>query len=145
MTPEETVAEKHHRQEMSALGRLTAAHGSEGPRHQTTQPQMAGRCYTGLRQPHRAEPLLVRALNHYDKTFAREVSFYASWLAECYVQTEDIDEAARQASRALALLSRVNSTRATARASLIRQRLRPYRHVQAVAEFEELWRHVEEE
>jgi hypothetical protein len=105
---------------------------------------MVGRCYTELRQPRRAEPLLCHALDCYDDRFAREVSFYATWLAECYVQTDDIDEAAGQASRALVLSTRVNSSRAKERVALIRQRLRPYRDVSAVGAFEELYRELGE-
>ncbi|MGH8884363.1 MAG: transcriptional regulator [Egibacteraceae bacterium] len=105
---------------------------------------MAGRCYTELREPGRAEPLLKDALGRYDETFAREVAFYTSWLAECYVQSEDIDEAARQASRTLVLSTRVNSARAKERVRFLRRRLRPYRHVQAVVEFEGLWGEVGE-
>ncbi|MGH8907213.1 MAG: transcriptional regulator, partial [Egibacteraceae bacterium] len=105
---------------------------------------MAGRCYTELHQPRRAGPLLHGALDHYKGDLVRETSLYSSWLAECYVQSEDIDEAARQASRTLILSRRVNSARAKTRVSLIRRRLRPYRHVQAVAEFEELWRQTEQ-
>jgi transcriptional regulator with XRE-family HTH domain len=106
---------------------------------------MAGRCYTELCQPRRAEPLLRSVLDHYDENQVRETLLYCSWLAECYVQTDDIDEAAGQACRALVLSTRVNSSRAQERVTLIRQRLRPYRDVAAVGAFEELYRELSEE
>ncbi|MGH8902778.1 MAG: helix-turn-helix domain-containing protein [Egibacteraceae bacterium] len=105
---------------------------------------MAARCYIELRMPKRAQPLLCNALDRYDESFAREVSFYVSWLAESYVQTDDIDEAARQAKRALMLSTRVNSARAKGRVAMLRRRLRPYQHVERVREFEELCRELEE-
>ncbi len=45
-------------------------------------------------------------------SLVRESLFYATWLAESYIQTEDIDEAARQAAGALLRSRRVNSARA---------------------------------
>ena len=71
-------------------------------------------------------------------SLVRESLFYATWLAESYIQTEDIDEAARQAAGALLRSRRVNSARAQERITLLRRRLRPCRHVRAVQEFEEL-------
>jgi hypothetical protein len=46
---------------------------------------MAGRCYTELCQPKRAEPLLRDALDRYNEELVRETSLYSSWLAESYV------------------------------------------------------------
>ncbi len=106
---------------------------------------MAGRCYTELRQPQQAEPLLRGVLDHYNEDFVRETLLYSSWLAESYVQTEDIDEAASLATRALILSTRVNSSRGKQRVQLLRQRLGVYPHVRSVREFEELYREVEEE
>jgi hypothetical protein len=40
---------------------------------------MAGRCYTELRRPLKAEPLLSQALSDYDDTHARETALYLSW------------------------------------------------------------------
>lgn len=99
---------------------------------------MAGRCHTELRQPMQAEPLLRSVLDHYNGDMVRETSLYSSWLAESYIQTEDIDEAARQAVTTLLLSRRVNSARAQERITLLRRRLRPYHHVRAVQELEEL-------
>jgi hypothetical protein len=46
---------------------------------------MAGRCYTELHQPARAEALLRNALGQYDQALVRENALYLSWLAEDYV------------------------------------------------------------
>jgi hypothetical protein len=99
---------------------------------------MAGRCYTELRQPR-------SVLDRYDENRVREVVLYCSWLAESYVQTEDIDEAASQASRALVLSTKVNSSRGKERVELVRQQLQPYRDVSAVRALEELYREFSEE
>jgi tetratricopeptide (TPR) repeat protein len=106
---------------------------------------MAGRCYTELRQPLRAEPLLRAALDRYSDDLAREVSLYASWLADSYVQAGEIDEAAAQASRSLLLSTRVNSSRARERRRLLWARLRPHRQAKAVRQFEEQFRAIEDE
>ena len=106
---------------------------------------MAGRCYTELRQPRRAEPLLRGALDRYSDDLAREASLYASWLAESCVQAGEIDEAAAQASRSLLLSTRVNSSRARERRRLLWARLRPHRQAKAVRQFEEQFRAVEDE
>jgi hypothetical protein len=106
---------------------------------------MAGRCYTELHQPRRAEPLLRAALDRYSDDLAREASLYASWLAESCVQAGEIDEAAAQASRSLILSARVNSSRARERRRLLRARLRPHREAKAVRQFEEQFRAIEDE
>ncbi|MGH2770924.1 MAG: helix-turn-helix domain-containing protein [Actinomycetota bacterium] len=106
---------------------------------------MAGRCYTELRQPKQAEPLLRRVLDHYNEGFTRETLLYSSWLAESYVQTEDIDEAVMQATRALVLSTRVNSSRGKERVQLLQQRLGLYPHVKSVREFERMCRELGEE
>ncbi|MGH3921740.1 MAG: hypothetical protein ACRDTT_02500 [Pseudonocardiaceae bacterium] len=60
------------------------------------------------------------------------------------MQTEDIDEAASQARRALVLSTRVNSSRARERVELVRRRLQPYRDTAAVRTFEDLYRELSE-
>jgi len=103
---------------------------------------MAGRCYTELGQPHRAEPLLRQALGRYDQRRAREVTLYVSWLAQGYVQTGELDEAAGQASRALLVAAGVNSARGDERVRFLRYLLHPHQDVQAIREFEELYREL---
>jgi len=103
---------------------------------------MAGRCYTELRQPRQAEPLLRSALDRYNEDLVRETLLYASWLADAYIQTGDIDEAVAQATRALTLSARVNSSRGRERVQLLRQRLATTPHARSVREFEELCREL---
>jgi hypothetical protein len=59
---------------------------------------MAGRCFTELKQPGRAEPLLRNATSSYDNTLIRENPLYLSWPAEDYVLLNEIDIAAETAT-----------------------------------------------
>jgi tetratricopeptide (TPR) repeat protein len=104
---------------------------------------MAGRCYTELGRPRRAEPLLRSVLDRYNEDRVRERVLYTSWLAESYVQTEDIDQVAAEASQALILSTRVNSSRARERIQFLRQRLADAPHARSVRQLEELYRDLE--
>lgn len=99
---------------------------------------MAGRCYTELQRPRRAEPLLGDVLDRYDQAHAREASLYASWLAEVHLQTKEVEKACAMATRSLILAARVNSARSADRVRHLRGRLGNYRDVLAVQEFEQL-------
>jgi hypothetical protein len=96
---------------------------------------MAGRCYTELRIPDRAEPLLSYAIARYDQTLIRENSLYLSWLAEDYVQLGEIDHAADIATRMAALAARTNSARTDSRLRYMAKLLGPYRGTASVADF----------
>jgi hypothetical protein len=96
---------------------------------------MAGRCYTELRQPARAEPLLRNATSGYDNTLIRENSLYLSWLAEDYILLNEIDLAAEIATHDLELGSRANSARTDDRLRHLARLLRRYKDVQAAADF----------
>ena len=96
---------------------------------------MAGRCYTELRQPSKAENLLTGAIARYDQTLIRENSLYLSWLAEDYVQLGDVDQAAEIASRMAALAARTNSARTDTRLRYIASQLAPYKDTASVADF----------
>jgi transcriptional regulator with XRE-family HTH domain len=100
---------------------------------------MAGRCYTELGQPHRAEPLLRSVLGRYDERRAREVALYVSWLAQGYVQAGELEEAARQAVRALLAAASMNTARGNERVRLLRHQLQPHQSVPAVRDFEALY------
>jgi tetratricopeptide (TPR) repeat protein len=104
---------------------------------------MAGRCYTELHRPRQAEPLLRSVLDHYSEDRVRESVLYTSWLAEGYVQAEDIDQAAAQATRALILSTRVNSSRSRERVQFLRRRLAGAPHARSVRDFEELYRELQ--
>jgi tetratricopeptide (TPR) repeat protein len=104
---------------------------------------MAGRCYTELNRPRWAEPLLRNVLDRYDEDRVRENLLYTSWLAESYVQTGDIEQAAAEATRALILSTRVNSSRSRQRVQFLRRRLARTPHARSVQDFEELYRELE--
>jgi len=96
---------------------------------------MAGRCFTELRQPARAEPLLRSAISGYDNALVRENSLYLSWLAEDYILLNEIDLAAEIATQVLELGSRANSARTDERLRHLARLLRRYKDVQAAAGF----------
>jgi hypothetical protein len=96
---------------------------------------MAGRCYTELRKPARAEPLLTSAMARYGQEFVRENSLYLSWLAEAYVQLGEIEHAAGIATQMAALAAHTNSARTDARLRYIAGQLSPYRETVNVADF----------
>jgi transcriptional regulator with XRE-family HTH domain len=85
---------------------------------------MAGRCYTELRRPLRAVPLLTRATAAYRDDSPRELALYLSWLAVAYVDARELDEARRVARRVIELTSATSSVRAHGRAELVIERLR---------------------
>lgn len=96
---------------------------------------MAGRCYTELGQPGRAEQLLREAIGRYDQTLIRENSLYLSWLAEDYVQLGEVEHAADMATRMAILAGRTNSARADTRLRFLASRLDQYRSNPTVADF----------
>lgn len=96
---------------------------------------MAGRCFTELKQPARAEPLLRRATSGYDNALIRENSLYLSWLAEDYILLNEIELAAEIATRVLELGSRANSARTDERLRHLATLLRRYKDVQSAADF----------
>lgn len=96
---------------------------------------MAGRCYTELRKPDLAEPLLTGAISRYDQSLVRENSLYLSWLAEDYVQMGEIEHAADIATQMAALSARTNSARTDTRLRYIASQLEPYREAARVTEF----------
>lgn len=96
---------------------------------------MAGRCYTELKQPARAEPLLRNAVAGYDDTHIRENSLYLSWLAEDYILLNEIDAGSEVAAQVLELKRLANSVRTDERLCHLAKLLRRYRDVQSAAGF----------
>ena len=96
---------------------------------------MAGRCFTELKQPRKAEPLLRGATATYDNTLVRENSLYLSWLAEDYILLNEIELAAETATGVLELGSRADSARTDERLRHLAALLRHYKDVQAAAGF----------
>ncbi|BCM64839.1 MULTISPECIES: helix-turn-helix domain-containing protein [Streptomyces] len=95
---------------------------------------MTGRCWTELRRPLRAVPVLRRALAAYSDHNARDKALYLSWLASSYLTAGEVEEAARVTGRALDLASGVASVRPQQRIALVLNQLRAHESVAAVRE-----------
>ncbi|MFI8438934.1 transcriptional regulator [Streptomyces sp. NPDC079020] len=93
---------------------------------------MAGRVFTETHRPLRAVPLLTAALERYDTTHVREVALYSSWLAQAYVDANEIDEAAAVAARVYDLAAASDSPRAARRLDTVLHALAPHRDTPAV-------------
>jgi transcriptional regulator with XRE-family HTH domain len=96
---------------------------------------MAGRCYTELKKPKLAEPLLLDATSGYDDSRIRESSLYLSWLAEDYILLREIDRASEISTRVLELGTRANSARIDERLRHLARLLKRYGGVRSAAEF----------
>ena len=96
---------------------------------------MAGRCFTELKQPARAEPLLRSATSGLRQRPHSGNSLYLSWLAEDYILLNEIDIAAEIATHVLELGSRANSARTDDRLRHPARLLRRYKNVQCAAGF----------
>ncbi|MEU1106529.1 XRE family transcriptional regulator [Streptomyces tibetensis] len=101
---------------------------------QTELEIMTGRCWTELRRPLRAVPVLEAALSRYDDAHARDKSLYLSWLADSYLTAGEVEQAATITNRALDLCSGVASVRPRQRLAPVLQRLGEHEALPAVAE-----------
>ncbi|WAZ26953.1 helix-turn-helix domain-containing protein [Streptomyces cinnabarinus] len=95
---------------------------------------MTGRCWTELRRPLRAVPVLESALARYDDDHARDKSLYLSWLADSYLTAGEVEQAAAVTSRVVDLASGVASVRPRERLAPLLLRLGEHQAVPAVAE-----------
>ncbi|MFJ4832805.1 XRE family transcriptional regulator [Streptomyces sp. NPDC088747] len=95
---------------------------------------MSGRCWTELRRPLRAVPVLEDALARYDDTHARDKSLYLSWLADSYLSAGEAEQAAATLGRAVDLAAGVASVRPRERLSPVLRRLGDHSTFPAVAE-----------
>ncbi|MFS4093675.1 XRE family transcriptional regulator [Streptomyces sp. AF1A] len=95
---------------------------------------MTGRCWTELRRPLRAVPVLEKALSRYDDTHARDKSLYLSWLAASYLRAGEVEQAAKVTGRALDLSAEVASVRPRQRLTPLVDQLRPHHGLSAVAD-----------
>jgi tetratricopeptide (TPR) repeat protein len=99
----------------------------------TTELQiMTGRCWTELRRPLRAVPVLETALAAYDDTNARDKALYLSWLGDSYLTAGEVEQAATTADRALDLAHGVASVRPRARLAPLLKHLDAHRGLPAV-------------
>lgn len=95
---------------------------------------MSGRCWTELRRPLRAVPVLESALEQYDDAHARDKSLYLSWLADSYLTAGEVEQAASVTGRALDLSAGVASVRPRQRLAPVLRKLNEHRALPAVAE-----------
>jgi hypothetical protein len=95
---------------------------------------MAGRCWTELRRPLRAVPVLERVLSGFDDTQARDKALYLTWLATSYLQAREVEQAAATLARAVDLAAGVSSVRPAARIGAVARRMARYRSTPVVAD-----------
>ncbi|MFE6757018.1 hypothetical protein ACFVDQ_25985 [Streptomyces sp. NPDC057684] len=72
---------------------------------------MKGRCWTELRRPLRAVPVLEAVLARFDDAHARDKSLYLSWLAESSLAAGGMEQAAVVTGQVLDLSAKVASVR----------------------------------
>jgi tetratricopeptide (TPR) repeat protein len=95
---------------------------------------MTGRCWTELRRPLRAVPVLENVLSCYDDTHARDKALYLSWLADSYLAAGEVEQAAAVTGRALELSAGVASVRPRQRLAPVLQQLSAHKNLPLVAE-----------
>ncbi|MFC6014966.1 helix-turn-helix domain-containing protein [Plantactinospora solaniradicis] len=95
---------------------------------------MTGRCWTVLRRPLRAIAVLEAALTRYEDTHARDKALYLSWLADAYLDVNEVEQSCATAARAVRLSAGVGSNRPGQRIEAFVSRLGPYALLPCVAE-----------
>jgi tetratricopeptide (TPR) repeat protein len=95
---------------------------------------MTGRCWTELRRPLRAVPVLERVLADFDDAHARDKALYLCWLADAYLCAAEIEQAAEVVRRVVDLSAGVASVRPRQRLTPVLRELAGYRTVPAVRE-----------
>lgn len=95
---------------------------------------MAGRCWTELRRPLRAVPVLERVLADFDDTHARDKALYLTWLAASYLQACEVEQAAETLGHAADLAAGLTSVRPARRIETVARRLARHRSTPVVAD-----------
>ncbi|HWD06725.1 MAG TPA: helix-turn-helix transcriptional regulator [Amycolatopsis sp.] len=95
---------------------------------------MAGRCWTELRRPLRAVPVLEQVLAGFDDTHARDKALYLTWLATSYVHAHEVEQAAATLARAADLAAGVGSVRPAVRIQAVARQLKRYRSTPVVGD-----------
>ncbi|MEU8085411.1 helix-turn-helix transcriptional regulator [Micromonospora sp. NPDC049101] len=99
---------------------------------------MTGRCWTVLHRPMRAIPVLERALARFDDTHSRDKALYLSWLADAYLDANEVEHACATAAAAVRLAGGVGSVRPAQRLNSFLNRLRPHGGMPCVVELRTL-------
>lgn len=84
---------------------------------------MTGRCWSELRRPLRAVPVLEAALGRYSDTHSRDKALYSSWLADSYIDAGEIEQAATIVQSSLTVMGNVSSVRPRERLVKVASRL----------------------
>jgi len=95
---------------------------------------MTGRCWSTLRRPLRAVPVLQEVLAEFPATHARDKALYLTWLASAYLDAGEIEQAAGTVGDVLTLSSGVGSVRPMERANVLLRRLKPHRRLAPVSD-----------
>lgn len=94
---------------------------------------MTGRCWTQLRRPLRAVPILEDALSRFDNTHARDKAIYLTSLAHSYLDAGEIEQSASITLQAIDLAAGVGSVRPVERIAKVTRRLQPHRSLSSVS------------
>lgn len=84
---------------------------------------MTGRCWSELRRPLRAVPVLEKALANYSDAHSRDKALYSSWLADSYIDAGEIEQAAAVVQSSLTVMGNVASVRPRERLVAVAGRL----------------------
>ncbi|MDN5759804.1 MAG: hypothetical protein L0H59_14980, partial [Tomitella sp.] len=84
---------------------------------------MAGRCWSELRRPLRAVPVLESALARYSDAHSRDKALYSSWLADSYIDAGEIEQAVTVVESSLTVMGNVSSVRPRERLVKVASRL----------------------
>jgi tetratricopeptide (TPR) repeat protein len=93
---------------------------------------MTGRCWSELRRPLRAVPVLESALARYSDVHARDKALYSSWLAESYIDAGEIEQAAEVLRSGIEIMGNVASVRPRQRLAVVANRLSRHRDLSVV-------------
>lgn len=84
---------------------------------------MTGRCWSELRRPLRAVPVLEKALAGYSDAHSRDKALYSSWLADSYIDAGEIEQATAVVQSSLTVMGNVASVRPRQRLVAVAGRL----------------------
>jgi hypothetical protein len=93
---------------------------------------MTGRCWSELRRPLRAVPVLETALARYSDAHSRDKALYSSWLADSYIDAGEIEQATAVVQSSLTVMGNVSSVRPRERLVKVAGRLAEHGHLPVV-------------
>lgn len=85
---------------------------------------MTGRCWSELRRPLRAVPVLETALADYSDEHSRDKALYSSWLADSYIDAGEVEQAVAVVQSSLTVMGNVSSVRPRERLAAVAGRPR---------------------